>query len=60
MQAVASGAFWAEARDGDSAVLSDKYARQIADYERAWRWFVPEPVASVLVSTRVEDTGKDN
>ena len=107
VQAVASGAFWAEAkaspecheeapfavlekRDGVPTVLtgvidlvhrsrgrvedrglqdgqgwrgaglSAKYAGQIADYERAWRRFVPETVASVLVSTRVEDTGQDN
>jgi len=47
-------------RDGDAAGLSAKYAGQIADYERAWRRFVPETVASVLVSTRVEDIGKGN
>ena len=47
-------------RDGEAAGLSAKYAGQIADYERAWRRFVPETVASVLVSTRVEDTGQDN
>jgi ATP-dependent helicase/nuclease subunit A len=47
-------------RDGDAAALSAKYAGQIADYERAWRRFVPETVAAVLVSTRVEDTGQGN
>ena len=29
------------------------YHAEEADYERAWRRFVPENVASVLVSTRV-------
>jgi ATP-dependent helicase/nuclease subunit A len=47
-------------RDGEASGLSAKYAGQIADYERAWRRFVPETVASVLVSTRVENTGQDN
>ena len=104
VQAVAAGAFWAEAkaspecheeapfsvldnRDGiptvlagvidlvhragdgwkivdyktdrDPAALSAKYAGQIAEYERAWRRFVPENVASVLVSTRREDTDRE-
>jgi ATP-dependent helicase/nuclease subunit A len=43
--------------DRDPAGLPAKYAGQIAEYERAWRRFVPETVTSVLVSTRVEDTG---
>lgn len=106
VQAVASGAFWAEAKgapecheeapfavlekrdgcstvlngvidlvhrshggwkivdyktdcDGEATDLSVKHTWQIADYERAWRRFVPEAVASVLVSTRV-DTDQDN
>ena len=105
VQAVASGAFWAEAkaspecheeapfavlenregvptvltgvidlvhRTGDGwkivdyktdsdgeAALSAKYAGQIAEYERAWRRFVPETVASVLISTRVAGPGQD-
>jgi ATP-dependent exoDNAse (exonuclease V) beta subunit len=98
VQAVASGAFWAEARasrecheeapfallesregvptiltgvidlvhrtadgwkivdyktDAEGAeALPAKYAGQIAEYERAWRRFVPETVAAVLVSAR--------
>jgi ATP-dependent helicase/nuclease subunit A len=40
-------------RDGDAAALSARYAGQIEHYERAWRRFVPENVASVLVSARV-------
>ena len=105
VQAVASGAFWAEAKaspecheeapfsvlddrdgvptvlagvidlvhrardgwkivdyktDSDPAALSAKYAGQIAEYERAWRRFVPENVASVLVSTRREDTDRES
>jgi ATP-dependent helicase/nuclease subunit A len=47
-------------RDGEAAGLSEKYAGQIADYERAWRRFVPEAVSSMLVSTRVDDTGQDS
>ena len=42
--------------DRDAAALPAKYAGQIANYERAWRVFVPETVASVLVSTRVQET----
>lgn len=38
--------------DRDSAALAARYAGQIAEYERAWRRFVPEAVTSVLVSTR--------
>jgi ATP-dependent exoDNAse (exonuclease V) beta subunit len=45
-------------RDGVGG-LSATYAGQIAEYERAWRRFVPETVASVLVSTRVEGRGQD-
>jgi ATP-dependent exoDNAse (exonuclease V) beta subunit len=45
--------------DRDAAVLPAKYAGQIAEYERAWRRFVPETVASVLVSTRVEEQGQE-
>jgi ATP-dependent exoDNAse (exonuclease V) beta subunit len=104
VQAVASGAFWAEAKaspecheeapfsvledqegvprvltgvidlvhraeggwkivdyktDRDAAALPAKYAGQIAEYERAWRRLVPENVASVLVSTRREDSGRE-
>jgi ATP-dependent helicase/nuclease subunit A len=39
--------------DGDAAALSAKHAGQIEHYERAWRRFVPETVAAVLVSARV-------
>ena len=39
--------------DRDAAVLFAKYAAQIAEYERAWRRFVPETVASTIVTTRV-------
>jgi ATP-dependent exoDNAse (exonuclease V) beta subunit len=39
--------------DRDAAALPVKYAGQIAEYERAWRRFVPENVTSVLVSTRL-------
>ena len=46
--------------DRDPAALSAKYAGQIAEYERAWRRFVPETVASVLVPTRVQEHGQDN
>ena len=42
-------------RDGAES-LPAKYAEQIAQYEAAWRTFVPEQVTSVLVSTR---TGQD-
>jgi ATP-dependent helicase/nuclease subunit A len=104
VQAVASGAFWAEAkaspecheeapfsvldeRDGvptvltgvidlvhrnregwkivdyktdrDAAALPAKYSGQIAGYERAWRAFVSETVASELVSTRVQGRQND-
>jgi ATP-dependent helicase/nuclease subunit A len=45
--------------DRDPAAVSAKYAGQIAEYERAWRQFVPESVASVLVSTRREDAGRE-
>jgi len=44
-------------RDGAGG-LSAKHAGQIAEYERAWRRFVPETVRSVLVSTRVEGPGQ--
>ncbi|MBP7777867.1 MAG: UvrD-helicase domain-containing protein [Acidobacteria bacterium] len=40
-------------RDGADS-LPAKYAEQIAQYEAAWRTFVPEQVTSVLVSTRTE------
>ena len=43
----------------EAAGLSATYAGQLADYERAWTRFVPETVASVLISTRVENTGRD-
>ena len=43
-------------RDGAEA-LPAKYSEQIAEYEGAWRKFVPEKVTSVLVSTRVELPG---
>ena len=46
-------------RDGDAAGLSAKYAGQIADYERAWRRFVPENVASVLVSTQPDGLNQE-
>jgi ATP-dependent helicase/nuclease subunit A len=45
-------------RDGAEG-LSAKYAGQIAEYERAWRRFVPDTVVSMLVSTRVEGRGTD-
>jgi ATP-dependent exoDNAse (exonuclease V) beta subunit len=44
---------------GGVGSLSEKYAAQIAAYERAWRRLVPETVTSVLVSTRVEGPGQD-
>ena len=43
--------------DRDAAALPVKYAGQIAEYERAWRRFVPEPVTAVLVSTRASNAG---
>jgi ATP-dependent helicase/nuclease subunit A len=43
----------------EAAGLSAKYAGQVANYERAWTRFVPETVASVLISTRLENTGRD-
>jgi ATP-dependent helicase/nuclease subunit A len=43
-------------RDGEGG-LSAKYAGQIAEYERAWRLFVPGNVTAVLVSTRTGSTG---
>ena len=46
-------------RDGAGS-LSAKYAGQIAEYERAWRRFVPDHVSSVLVSTRAEGPGEDS
>ena len=45
-------------RDGE-ANLSAKYAGQTGEYERAWRRFVPENVASVLVSTRLGGPAQD-
>ena len=47
-------------RDAGAETLSAKYAGQIADYERAWKRFVPENVASVLISARVKDTSQGN
>ena len=44
--------------DRDPAALP-AYAGQIAEYERAWRRFVPENVASVLVSARRQDTDRE-
>jgi ATP-dependent helicase/nuclease subunit A len=46
--------------DRDPAALPAKYSGQIAEYEHAWRRFVRETVASVLVSTRVEGDGQNN
>ena len=43
----------------EAAGLSAKYAGQVATYERAWRRFVPEAVTSLLISTRVGNTGRD-
>ena len=43
--------------DRDAAALPVEYAGQIAEYERAWRRFVPEPVTAVLVSTRASNAG---
>ncbi len=45
-------------RDGEAG-LSAKYAGQIAEYERAWRRFVPENATAVLVSTRTGGSGAD-
>ena len=47
-------------RDAGAETLSAKYAGQIADYERAWKRFVTENVASVLISARVKDTSQGN
>ena len=43
--------------DRDAAAMPVKCAGQIAEYERAWRRFVPEPVTAVLVSTRARHAG---
>jgi ATP-dependent helicase/nuclease subunit A len=43
-------------RDGGGELLA-KHAGQIAEYERAWRRFVPENVTAVLVSTRTKGPG---
>ena len=43
-------------RDGAGG-LPAKYAGQIAEYERAWRRFTPDRVASELVSTRTRAAG---
>jgi ATP-dependent helicase/nuclease subunit A len=45
--------------DRDAAALPAKYSGQIAGYERAWRAFVSETVASELVSTRVQGRQND-
>ena len=42
-------------RDSATAGLSTKYAGQLLQYERAWARFVPEPVASMLVSARIDE-----
>ena len=46
--------------DRDAAALPAKYSGQIASYERAWRVFVPETIALVLVSTRGRGPGQND
>ena len=43
----------------EAAVLSPRYAGQVANYERAWTRFVPETVAAALISTRVKYVGQE-
>ena len=45
--------------DTDADGLAAKYGEQTADYERAWRRFVPEAVESQLVSARLDGGKRD-